>query len=532
MKHRTIQNRLVDNQNWGMDKGLSPECAEEDTCDLDNLDQSIPGGFPSKAHFRPSHPDEDVRLGSHVTVLPRPGDEDDVDPGRDPGRGPALPRDGMPGIPGIILTPTNPGEISPSGPREAIFTVESGTAISGGRRPNGNQVPSDNTRPSIAAVTTDVVAYRGDSIILRCIVRNYNSDKVSWLRIQGRSTELLSVGPVLTTFDQRFSVSMEGPQRERHYILRLDRILLSDSATYRCLVPTRPAIHASVPVTVLTTRPSLSGGPAVVDESTKSGPFYEENLPGGGVANVPGLVTTGDGDDDDIANMLAKIGDSSELLLPGGPGDVFRGSDMVEDNEELGMDKDLSRMVEGQPELGMDRNLSQIVEDNQELGMDKDLYRMVEGQLELGMDKDLSRMVEGNQELEMDRAFSRMVEDNQELGMDKDLSRMVEGQPELGMDKDLSRMVEGNQELEMDRDFSRMVEGQQELGMDSDLSRMVESNQKLGMDRDRCRMVVDNQELMKGGDLSRMVEDNQELGMDRDHSRMVVDNQELGMDKD
>lgn len=76
---------------------------------------------------QPASPDEEVKLGGKVKVLPRPrilntphpqdgrlprvhSNTDDVDPRRDPGRGPLLPREGGPDIPGIIITPPAPGE--------------------------------------------------------------------------------------------------------------------------------------------------------------------------------------------------------------------------------------------------------------------------------------------------------------------------------------------------------------------------------------------------------------------------------------
>ncbi|XP_046399387.1 lachesin-like [Ischnura elegans] len=107
------------------------------------------------------------------------------------------------------------------------------------------------------SASTNVTALVGNTVYLKCRVKNLGNRTVTWVR--HRDIHLLTVGRHTYTSDQRFQ-SIHSPHTE-DWKLQIRYPQRRDSGTYECQVSTTPPIGHSMYLSVVEPITTIVGGP-------------------------------------------------------------------------------------------------------------------------------------------------------------------------------------------------------------------------------------------------------------------------------
>ncbi|GFT21685.1 uncharacterized protein NPIL_143031, partial [Nephila pilipes] len=106
---------------------------------------------------------------------------------------------------------------------------------------------------------TRVTVQASRTVHLHCRVRHLGNGKVSWIRKS--DLQILSIGTIIYTTDQRFSVIHENNTDD--WTMRLLDSRESDSGNYECQVSTEPKLSLDVQLSIIVVKAFISEGPAL-----------------------------------------------------------------------------------------------------------------------------------------------------------------------------------------------------------------------------------------------------------------------------
>ncbi|XP_076038695.1 hemicentin-2-like [Oratosquilla oratoria] len=138
------------------------------------------------------------------------------------------------------------------------------TAVHGGHHGGtmaGNSATKGLTMPNHPvfddAAPKNVSGLTGNAAYLHCVVRNLNSNSVSWIR--RRDLKILTVGRYTYTTDQRFEVLHS--EESSDWILKIKYAQLRDSGVYECQVSTKPPLSYTVQLNIFAPQAAIVGAP-------------------------------------------------------------------------------------------------------------------------------------------------------------------------------------------------------------------------------------------------------------------------------